>query len=545
VRSVLWPLWKNSSAQVEEVRRSGGEQPPTNECDSGERVVSTFGSVLFPDGRPVEDAGQPDFFRDLNFVAVVRTVAGRQDEHQLAPLFALPLKTADEVEYRHEVFRDLGREDLRTAVATFAEEAAWVGRYLHLAAKQNYRLERERWFVDGAARYVAAISTLQSSLEQHEPVSRALRGLNDHLAVYTHSAAFESLARETDEVLTALGRVRYAVRIKGHRVTVGGEDEGVDYSAEIERTFERFRQNATEDHNAAPPDTGSMSLVEAQIAEIVARHHPREFAALDTFCKHHRDFIDATVWRFGREIHFYLSWLALVEQLNGEGLPFCLPELAVDKDASAEGAYDLALALVLLRDKGKIVQNGFELHDGERIIVVSGPNQGGKTTFARMFGQLHQLARLGLLVPAEQARLVLADEIYTHFEREEDLATLCGKLDDELLRIKEILEQATGDSVVVLNEIFAATTLADAVVLGSEVINRLAELECLAVCVTFIDELASLEATVSMVSTVEPNDPSKRTFRIVRRRADGRAYAWALAEKYGLSYERLRSRVGR
>jgi len=502
-------------------------------------------SVLFPDGRSVEVGEQPAFFRDLNFDVVVRSAVGRYDELELAPLYASPLRTGDEVGYRHEVFRDLDREVLRGAVAAFAEEAKWVGRHLHMAAKQNYRLERERWFLDGAARYVAAVSDLRDALVRGEPSSRALRGLRDHLVGYTRSAGFESLARDTQKVLEALGQVRYAVRIKGHRITVGADDGGVDYSAEIERTFERFRQGATEDHDAAPRDSGSMSIVEAQIADVVARRQPREFAALDAFCKNHRDFLDETVWRFGREIHFYLTWLALVERLDRAGLPFCLPELAAEKDAAVEGAYDLALALMLLRDEKRVVQNGFELHDGERIIVVSGPNQGGKTTFARMFGQLHQLARLGLPVPAERARLLLADEIYTHFEREEDLARLRGKLDDELVRIKEVLEQATGDSVVILNEIFAATTVADAAVLGSDVVGQLADLGCLAVCVTFIDELASLEATVSMVSTVEPDDPSKRTFRIVRRHADGRAYAWALAEKYGLSYERLRSRIGR
>jgi hypothetical protein len=507
--------------------------------------VSGFRSVLFPDGRIVEVGEEPAFFRDLNFDVVVRSAVGRQDEHVLAPLYASPLRTADEVEYRHEVFRDLGREILRVAVAGFAEEAAWVRRHLHMAANQHYSLERERWFVDGAARYIAAVSALHDALVRHEPASRALRGLRDHLAVLTRSAAFESLAGDAHDVLDALGRVRYAVRSKGHRVTVGDDERGADYSAEIEQTFERFRQGATEDHYAPPPDTGTMNMVEAQIAELVARRHAREFAALDAFCKNHRDFVDATVWRFGREIHFYLTWLALAERLDRAGLPLCLPELAGEKEAAVEGAYDLALALTLLRDEGQVVQNGFELRDGERIIVVSGPNQGGKTTFARMFGQLHQLTRLGLLVPAERARLRVADEIYTHFEREEDLTTLRGKLDDELVRVKEILEQATSESVVVLNEIFAATTLDDAVVLGSEVLGRLADLECLVLCVTFVDELAWLEATVSMVATVEPADPSKRTFRIVRQAADGRAYAWALAEKYGLSYERLRARLGR
>ena len=342
--------------------------------------------------------------------------------------------------------------------------------------------------------------------------------------------------------------MRYTIHIKGNRVRVGRYEGEPDYGAGVEETFAKFKQGAVKSHRVKFADRPDMDHVEAHVLELVARLHPETFQKLEEFCSRRRDYLDETVAAFDREVQFYLAYLEYVEPFKAAGLPFCYPEVSNGsrEDVYPEDAFDLALAGKLVPGGGSVVCNGFRRSDPERILVVTGPNQGGKTTFARAFGQLHYLASLGLPVPASRARPSLPDRIFTHFKREEGVETLRGKLEDDLIRLHEILEEATERSVIILNESFSSTSLEDALFLGSEILSRITELGALCVCVTFIDELASLnEATVSMVATVDPDDPAVRTFEVVRMPPQGLAYAVALARKYDLTYENLKERLPR
>jgi hypothetical protein len=506
--------------------------------------MSGFDSILFREPTSVV-ADEPGIFGDLHLDLVVAAATAGREEYELGPFFFTPLRDVDSVVYRHEVFRDLETEEVREAVRVFGERMGTVRAYLVLAGKQHHRLEKERWHLDAAVAYCDAVEALTRRLTSLAVDSRGLRAFREYLAGYTGSERFGSLAAARRRALEGLQSVTYTVRSRGGRVTVSTYGGEPDYSAEVAETFARFRQVAGESQPATIRSSGSMDHVEAQIAERVARLYPTEFAALSSFWAEHGEFLDPPIVRFDREVQFYLGSLAIVDQLRPAGLSFNYPHVSDRaKDIFAEATFDLALALKLVGEGRTVVTNELRLEGPERVFVVTGPNNGGKTTFARMVGELHYLAGLGLPVPGRSARLFLPDRVFTHFEREEDIETLRGKLEDELVRVHEILDRATPDSVIVLNESFGSTTLSDARLLGTEVMRRMLDLGCLGVYVTFCDEISALgEQTVSMVSQVDPDDPARRTFEILRRPADGLAYAWAIAEKYGLTYELLRERI--
>jgi DNA mismatch repair ATPase MutS len=319
----------------------------------------------------------------------------------------------------------------------------------------------------------------------------------------------------------------------------------VDYSKELERLFQRFQQGEDESLDLETLDIGSVSWVEGEILERVGLVHKEVFFRLRSYVELHTWFQNPTIILFDEEIQFFTAYLSVITPLRDAGLSFCFPSiLESKKHVEARDAFDLPLALQLLLGKERPVPNDFQLEGQERVLVVTGPNQGGKTTFARMFGQLHYLGSLGCPVPGSSAHLLLPDRIFTHFEREESTSSEGGKLEDDVIRIHAILQDATEKSIFIVNEIFASTSLSDAVFLSREIVERITRLDALCVWVTFLEEIASLSpATIGYVSSVDPQDPVVRTFRILRKSSDGQTYAAALANRHRLSYEAILARM--
>jgi DNA mismatch repair protein MutS len=506
----------------------------------------TFESVLFRGGEQVPSGlSAPDHFVDFNLDQVVDALTARREPYELTPLFFMPLHDANEVRYRQAACRDLEDTVVRRAIDHFAAEMSTVRQRRAHALQLRHRYHRYRWYREAIRVYVEAIKELHEDLERGDLHSEAMTSLLEYLDAYTRSAAFTTLAEEGDAIDEELAAIRYTVQIVGSRVTVRRYEGGDDYRKDVEQTFSRFKTEDAKDRLIAYPEYADLNHVEAQVLELVAALFPQSFGRLYEYCVNNEAFVDPRVQRFDREVQIFLSWLDFIAPMRAAGLEFCYPDVSTgSKRANVVDSFDVVLAAKLVREGGTVVTNGFALEGKERILVVTGPNQGGKTTFARMFGQLHYLAALGFPIPGTTATLPIPDRIFSHFGKEEEIETLRGRLEDELVRVHGMFELATSDSVFVINEGFSSTTLADAVFLGGEVVRLMIESDLLGVYVTFVDELTRIgEATVSMVATVDPDDPAKRTLRIVRRPADGLAYTAAIVNKYGVSYMQLKQRI--
>lgn len=264
---------------------------------------------------------------------------------------------------------------------------------------------------------------------------------------------------------------------------------------------------------------------------------------------------------------FYTAAVDLVRHIRASGLPLCRPEiLPVEaRLCHIEGCFNLNLALHLSpvsspRDLSDIiVLSRVDFGPQGRILVLTGPNQGGKTTYMQAVGLAQVLAQAGLFVPGFRAQISPVDAIYTHYPLEERLELGTGRFGDEAQRIGAIFERVTPSSLVLLNESLFSTNPGESLYLAQDLIRVMRVLGVRAVYTTHLHDLAaSVEEinahnqgdsqVISMVASPIPQDTpedelseqiDKFSYRIVAGPPIGRSFAEHIAHRYGISYQQL------
>lgn len=208
------------------------------------------------------------------------------------------------------------------------------------------------------------------------------------------------------------------------------------------------------------------------------------------------------------ELAFYVGALNLVDYLKGVGMPVCIPHVLPQEKfkRSYKNLYDVALAI---RKKGKVDGNDID-KENVKLYLISGANQGGKTTFLRSLGQAQIMGQLGIIVGAEEFSFPVRCHIYTHFKKEEDKDIKSGKLDEELLRMSNLIDHMDKYSLVLFNESFSSTNEREGSRINKDICDALIEHD---------NEIFSVTHLYTFSSAYLNND--KAMFLLAERKADG------------------------
>jgi DNA mismatch repair ATPase MutS len=219
------------------------------------------------------------------------------------------------------------------------------------------------------------------------------------------------------------------------------------------------------------------------------------------------------------ELAFYICCINLHGRLLQLGEPVCFPRATASSERrhTCKGVYDVCLALRMQR---KVVSNDLDA-DGQTLVVVTGANQGGKSTFLRSVGLAQLMMQCGMFVPADSYVSSMFDLVFTHYKREEDKSMTRGKLDEELKRMSRIADYITPNSLLLLNESFAATNEREGSEIARQIVFALRERGINIVFVTHLYEFARRlldeRAEDVLFLSAERRDDGQRTFRIVPR----------------------------
>ncbi len=215
------------------------------------------------------------------------------------------------------------------------------------------------------------------------------------------------------------------------------------------------------------------------------------------------------------ELGFYMSCLNLHDHLTARGQPMTFPDPSPHSPATfaCEDLRDASLAL----RADRVVGNDVDA-DGKPLVIITGANSGGKSTFLRSAGQARLMMQCGMFVTAASLRASTFAQIFTHFIREEDPDMVSGRLDEELKRLGTLADQITPHSLVMFNESFAATNEREGSEIGRQVVSALLEADASVFFVThqfdFADSFHQRGPQAALFLRAPRQPDGQRTYRL-------------------------------
>lgn len=400
--------------------------------------------------------------------------------------------------------------------------------------------QRNAYFISAVRHYCKCAETLREVTAAF--ADTALSSLYTYVTAITTTDSFHFLLEESESLYQEI-RCLSSLSLQfdfTHKTVRAEPPEESGLASQIEAAAEQIL-GLKLDLTYSVVNSNPITAVEENLIGILKMRKPELFSALDAFYEKNKTLDFYAILDLREQLLYYTGYLDFVRKYKDKGFSFVFAE-ENDEGFVAKGLYDLSLA-VRLGDANAVISNDLSLRTGE-IFVLSGANQGGKTTFLRAVGQCITLAAAGYPVPAGKCGLWDCDCLITHFNRPETQEK--SRLEDEIDRTKAVLPYLTQRSVILFNECFVGTRRKDAVILSHKLFEKI--FSCGVTCgfVTHYFEL-SLEdpRLISLVAQISDDGLEKRTYHILRCPPDGLAHARSIAEQCGATYEDLMKLIGK
>jgi hypothetical protein len=465
-------------------------------------------------------ANTDDLFRDLEITAVVQAMAN-DDKFRYdvsGRVLLASLTDPDDIRYRQRVLADC-----------IAQPA--IVRQMYEIAVGALADKRQVWGFWATQRPGSILSGAVSQLEVLIRRLRQLRQIADDHADKFASDGMVTLLRSLqadldDEYFETLSAHLRQLRFRSGELIsaqLGRDNSGINYVLRSGITRRGWKERVGIEPRSVysfsiPPrdDAGAQALEDMT---------SRGLNLVANAAAQSADHVSSYFTMLRVELGFYVSCLDLHDQLTARGLPVTFPEPAGWSLAvfTCQDLRDTSLALRTASVTGNDVAA-----DGKQLVIVTGANSGGKSTFLRSVGLARLMMQCGMFVTARSLRASTCAQIFTHFIREEDRDMVSGRLDEELKRMSAIASQLGPRSLVLFNESFAATNEREGSEIGRQVVRALLEADIGVFFVTHQFDFAD---------SFRREQPDATLFLRAPRRPDGRrTYKLTVAEPLPTSY---------
>lgn len=486
------------------------------------------------------------YYIDFNIDRIMReiTLLWKEDVSSLYRYFP---SNVEGQEYRKEVYKDICKEGMLEALQEFLDCMKQRKRLIDNKKLTRSGMQKMVMSLNEIRWYASALEELVSKLGNIELKSEGMLRAYQLFTEYISGEEYQRMIGRASELYNALMSIPLKLEYKDHFLNVTFE--------EVEGKYDSFLKDFSKEQKEPQRlknffqrknpfgDSIEITALEEEILEIVYKKNTELFQNLQSFTDEYMGYAEKSILQFTDEIAFYLSYRVFELDMRDRGLFFSLAEHNSKDDLLADDLYDLALACQLSKKEQLPVANDVRLHENENFFVLTGPNQGGKTTFARSLGQLVYFSKLGLPVPARKAIVPYYTRILTHFSVEESVETGKGKLAEELSRLAPMMEdRGRNHDFVVINELFTTAANYDACIMGKRVLDHFILKDCHGIYVTHLQDLS--EETKGIVSLrAMMNEEHKQNFKIVRSTDPALESSILLVEKHHLQYEVVRKRL--